>query len=792
VKPSVSEQISTSALIWISVALLGGIVLASILVLPILVWFLLAFIGLIAALILRRLRPQLTFGILLLPGFLFLGAARYQMAQPFFNSTFISYYNDLDRKVYITGSLTEPPDVRDTYLNLHLRVEAVDTGEGDLPVRGDLLVRLGNEYEVHYGDRVRVRGYLQTPPETEEFSYRDYLALQGIHSILRTDNITILPGTFSDPFHNLMYRLQSSLFKRIYWLFPEPEASLLAGVLLGADKNIPAEVQQAFKDTGTAHIIAISGFNIAILAAVFILIFSKIFGRYWGALFAILGIAAYTILVGASASVVRAAIMGSLSVIAGLFGRRNLALTALAASASVMALFNPMVLWDIGFQLSFAATIGLVLYAQPMQDAVSAFLSRYFPPENVDKFIGPFSSYVLLTFAAQLTTLPITLYHFGRFSLVSFIANPVILPAQPALMVLGGLAVTVSKIYLPLGELVAWVALPFATFTIRMVEFFDKFPGAVLTLGEFSLLAAIFFYLILFSITFAWPRVKGFAAPAVVFSAMAVLTILTWRSVLNMPDGRLHVLFLDVGSADGILITTPSGRFVLINGGPSPSILADQLGRRISPFNRGIDYLVVASTQENQVAALPRVMEQYHPKSVLWSGNPQASFSSQRFKEWVTTTAVPLELAEVDHSYDLGDGVTLRILASSSRGAVLSIEMGNFKTILPVGVTFDIFKELKNGQGLGPTTALLISESGYAPSNPPDWIANLKPQLAILSVAAGDPNGLPSKDVISTLEGSNLIRTDKYGWVDLASNGTQLWVTSERKPAPDKITTKTP
>jgi competence protein ComEC len=781
VKSSIPEQISTSPLVWISAALLAGIVLASILTLSTLIWFQFALLGLIAALALHRIQPRLTYAILLLPGFLFLGAARYQMVQPVVSPSVISFYNDQDRKIYVTGTIAEPPDIRDTYINLRMNVTAVDIGEGDIPVHGDLLISLTNEYKVAYGMHARVRGYVKTPSESEEFSYRDYLALQGIHSTLRTDNITILPGTDTSPFWALMYRVHDSLLKRIYKLFPEPEASLLAGILLGSDKSIPGDVTQAFKNTGTSHIIAISGFNIAIVAAIFVLIFGRLFGKKWGSLLAILGIISYTLLVGASASVVRAAIMGALSVIGGLFGRRNLALTALAAAALLMALLNPLVLWDIGFQLSFAATLGLVFYAQPMQDASRALLTRYFPKLNAEKIMGPFSDYFLLTFAAQLTTLPISIYHFGRISLVAFITNPVVLPAQPAVMVLGGLSVVLSKLYLPLGQGVAWLAWPFAAYTIRMVEFFAKFPGGVLSLGNFSLLATIAFYGILFGITLAWPFFKGFATPTVVMSTLAILTFLTWQSVLNMPDGRLHVIFLDVGSGDGVLITTPSGRNVLINGGESPSTLANQLGRRIPPFSKGIDYLVVASTQENQVAALPRVLEQYQPKAVLWSGNAQASFSSGRLKDWLTTVHIPVEFARTGAGFDLDDGVKLRVLAVSARGAVLSVEMGNFKTILPIGVNFDVFAELKNGKGLGPVTALLLSESGYAPANPPDWLANLDPQVTILSVAADDPDGLPSADVIGTFEKSNLLRTDKYGWIELTSDGQQLWITSERK-----------
>jgi competence protein ComEC len=348
-------------------------------------------------------------------------------------------------------------------------------------------------------------------------------------------------------------------------------------------------------------------------------------------------------------------------------------------------------------------------------------------------------------------------------------------------MILSGLGVALGRLYHPLGQVLAWLAWPFAAYTIRVVEFLGHIPGGAVTLGEFSLLAALFFYAVLLIITLSWSRFKEIAAPSAVAVILGVLAFLVWRTIFIMPDGRLHVTFLDVGSADGVLVTTPGGRHVLINGGASPSVLADQLGRRISPFDQSLETLVVASTQENQVAALPRTLRQYPPKSVLWAGRVAASFSAQQLKGWLSDTHIPLVLAEQDTDFDLGDGVTLHVLAVTSRGAVLGIQMGNFKALLPVGVNDDSFAALNNGNGLGPVNVLLLSESGYAPSNPPDWLANLKPQVTLLSVAADDPDGLPSPEVLAAFKDSNLLRTDRYGWIDLASNGEQVWITTQYK-----------
>ena len=207
----------------------------------------------------------------------FFGAWWYQFRQPNIDAFHVAFYNDRDYEMLVTGTLAEPPDYRDTYTNLQLKVEAVDSGSGDMPAQGLLLVRVPALVTYEYGQRVRVRGNLKTPPENEEFSYRDYLARQNIHSYMSIAEVTVLPGNDGNPFFAQVYKLKEKLLENTYRLYHDPEASLLAGILLGVDTGLTRELQDAFKNTGTAHIIAISGFNIAIIAGHFLCPFSKIF-----------------------------------------------------------------------------------------------------------------------------------------------------------------------------------------------------------------------------------------------------------------------------------------------------------------------------------------------------------------------------------------------------------------------------------------------------------------------------------------------------------------------------------
>ncbi len=795
-------------LLWVSVAFLAGIVLAAHFHVSILIWLALALVMVVLLIMRPRFWPSspygtqptangrpsslLVFSCLLV---LFLGASRYVLATTPPSTPQVDWFNDRQYELFVTGTLVDPPDVRDTYTNLRVRAQFMQTTKDEFKVGGLLLARVPVNQTYEYGQIVRLRGYLQTPNETEDFSYRDYLARQDIHSVMTDAEVTVLPGTTANPFFAAVYSLKARLLDNVYRLFLDPEASLLAGILLGVDSGLTQPLQQAFKDTGTAHIIAISGFNIAIIAGVFVMFFNRLLGPRLGAAAAVLGIAFYTFLVGAAPAVLRAAVMGMLSLLALQVGRRQWGLNTLALVAAGMAAWDPMFLWDVGFQLSFFATLGLILYGTPFQAAAGKFLGRYFPASNAASLAGFLGEFVLLTLAAQLTTLPIMAYHFKQVSLVSFVANPFILPAQPAVMILGGLAVFASLIVFPLGRLLALVAWPLTAYTIRVVEAFDSLPHGVIYLGGFSLAFVVLFYAVLLAATFEGAHIQAayialrqrfrFLTVGLVLSALFICTLLTWRLAGAGPDGKLHVTFLDAGSSDAVLIQTAAGRNILIDGGPSTTALSDALGRRLSPLAPSIDWLVIASTDEQQMAALPRILPRFPPKNVLLGANPGASFSSRTVMQWLDAESTPVMQAEGGQVLDLGQGAVLKVLDVSTRGATLLVQWNSFRVLLPIGESIDTLDKLGNGEAIGPVDVLSLSQSGFAPLSPPQWIANLDPRLVVISVAAGDLDGRPDKETLDAVADRAVLRTDLNGWIDISTDGHQMWIMAERQP-PEK------
>ncbi|MGD2252440.1 MAG: ComEC/Rec2 family competence protein [Anaerolineales bacterium] len=777
-------------LVWLGAAWLSGIAVGKLCALGAIWWLLVAAFALAAAILLRR-RPPLRLLCVSILLFL-LGAARLHASIPTFGPNHVATYNDTRRSLSITGIVIAPPDVRDRYVGLRVEVEALRFRGSRLErsANGLVLVYAPRFGDWQYGDRVRASGYLETPPVFDTFSYRDYLARKGIYSVMPSAVVARLDAKQANPILYRIYQFRLQAHETIYRIFPDPEASLLAGILLGVETGIPPELRQDFNDTGTSHIIAISGFNITIIAALLVSLFGRLLGARRGAVVSLIGIGLYTILVGADASVVRAAIMAGLVMLAHRIGRQTLSLPSLAAAAMLMTAINPQALWDASFTLSFAATLGLVVYGPPLEAWFVRFAGRWLKKEQAKKLGGPVSEFALFTMAAQLMTLPLTMYYFRRLSLISLLANPVILPAQPAVMVLGGLATLAGMAWIPLGKALAWIAWPFVAFTIRVVEFFATLPFDAIPLGQVALPFLAGFYLLLGAITL-WKRLAPERRPQLPklpvsagfgLTILAMLSGLAWRAFLEHPDGRLHITVLDVGAGDAVLIETPEGRFTLIDGGSSPIALSEGLGRRLPIFGRRLDWVVIGATGDEQVAGLAGVAERYPIGGVLLAGNPGRG-PYRRLIQELNAAQIPIIAAQQGHVLDLGEDLRLEVVAMGERGALLLLSYQRLSVMLAPGADPDLIQDLVGGNTVGPVTVLLLPDGGYAAVNPSSWLNQVQPRLALISLEAGSQRGLPSSQVLQDLHAISILRTDLHGWIELICDGEKLWIQVERQPA---------
>ncbi|MGA9531469.1 MAG: ComEC/Rec2 family competence protein [Anaerolineales bacterium] len=779
-------------LFWLGAGWLTGLAAGDISPFTSLQWALLALISLIA-LIWTRQQPlaRLLFGLALA---VTLAGSRIAAANTSPPPTDLLRYNDLGTPIHLRGRISAFPQPESDIVSLTIDVSAIRAREGPwTDLSGRVLARASPFTQWQLGDQVELVGELDTPPIFENFSYREYLARRHVYSVMQVrSGDRLAAGAKFNPLV-LLARYRSHALSIIHRLFPEPESSLLAGILLGLEGEIPDQIRADFNRTGTTHIIAISGFNISIVAGLFLALFGRWWGVRRGAWLAAAGIGVYTALVGADPAVVRAALMALLALMAQRLGRRADGYNALAAAAIIMTALDPYRAWDAGFQLSFAATLGLLIYGERLQSAFQGWIEGRFSvsTELSRRVSSPVSEYLLLTLAAQITTLPLMIYYFGRLSAVSPLANLLILPAQPAVMVTGGLATLLGSLWPPAGQLLAWFAWPFPAYTIQVVELLADLPAASLALPPLSLPGLLGLYAIIGIVNWLMIRRPTPARPAlstplyaVSAAALALLAALTWQAVLDLPDRRLHVTVLDIPQGEAILIETADGRNLLINGGASAIALGQALDRTMSLFSRSLDWLVITASDDGSIGAIANLTERYPIGGLLVTAEPGGA-AYQTLVESAQAAGKPVGFAEGGMRFEIGREQRLSLYDLGSPGFALLVESPKARVLLMPTALAGWIDQLPAALRAPLLTAVLLPASGDATLSPPDDVLALEPQLVLLAVGDGAASGLPSPALAEALSDHNLLRTDRNGWIEITLNGQILTAEVERAPSED-------
>jgi competence protein ComEC len=536
------------------------------------------------------------------------------------------------------------------------------------------------------------------------------------------------------------------------------------------------------------------------VSAALVKIFSRALQRYLALVVAIATIALYTVLVGAEPPVVRAAIMGGLSALALIVGRQSDALTSLLAAAWCMTAWDPFLLWDIAFQLSFAASLGLVAYANRLGVGLETLLRRFVSLESAQRTTRLLYDTLLLTVAAQITTLPLMVYHFGHFSPLSLIANLLILPVQPTIMYLGSSAALAGLACLPLGQVLGWAAWLFLAWTIRAVEAMASLIQTSDTTHSVHAAVPLAYYMLLGLFTWGPPAgaisieklrrlwMKSTLRKSV-FAALLIISVLVWAMVASLPDGKLHVTYLDVGQGDAILVQTPAGHRLLIDGGPSPATLLAALGRRLPFWDRRIDFVLLSHPHEDHLRGLLPVLERYQVRQALAGDVDHDSSVYLEWQQLLQEKGIPLLAVQQALRVDFGDGPSLEILPpevknpdsldDTSLVARLVWQQASF--LFTGDLEADGLLAVRDAGWPLSCTVLKVPHHGSADGVSESLLAAARPELAVISVGADNRFGHPAAQTLQCLEsgGVQVLRTDEMGTVEVTTDGERYWVRTE-------------
>lgn len=661
------------------------------------------------------------------------------------------------------------------------------------------------------GDHIEVDGRVRARPDSP---YGGYLARLGAWGTLDARSMRLL-GRPSDP-RAVLERARRAAGDLLTRVLPEPEAGLAAGILIGLRDRVDRSVSSEFTTAGVSHVVAISGWNIAIVAAAIATMAGRL-GRRRRSVVTVLAIVAYIAFAGASPSVLRAGAMAGVVLLARESGRAGRAAAALGWAATALLLVDPGLILDAGFQLSTLATAGLIAWALPLTDRLDRWTGGHLP-RWLSESLG-------VSFAAQVATLPVVLASFGRLALIAPLVNlfvvPLVAPAMAAgvvallaaaLVALGAPAwvgaVAAAPAWVALRAMVGIVdvaaALPFASLSV------DPLAGTVLGFTSVATGGGIL----------TWRRrARRQSAPPIrrpgdatkrglpagrpvglrlASGALIVVVAVTGGVVASRGGGVARVTVLDIGQGDAILIEGSRGGRLLVDGGPDPERLLIELDRRIPPWDRRIDAIVLSHPHEDHVAGLALLLDRYRVTAVFEAGTRGLGPGYAAWTDWLTQEeSTRLVLAAGDRL--AVDEIALEVVwpiqgQVSATPPDDSADVNNLSLVLlgTVGatrflLTGDIEEDVDPtliARGLPPLDVLKIAHHGSQTATTRSFLEAVRPRVAIASVGAGNRYGHPTRAVLDRLAWADVLvyRTDRDGSVAVEFDGPAIRIrTSPRR-----------
>jgi len=647
--------------------------------------------------------------------------------------------------VAISGSVDDDPLEHRASRRVVVRLDHVVTGVDQTPSDLRIVATVYGITPLQYGDHVLLSGQLQEPPRFDQFDYKAYLAAQGIAGVMPSARLVRATAGSGDPLHALLFAVRHAMVKTVDGALPEPQAALLLGVVFGYRAALPPLLQQQMIASGLVHVVVASGLNVALVAR----LVQQGLHRIWpagSAIVALISIGAYALLSGASPAALRATVMGGLVIVAGMLRRDSRVFVSMAIAAALMLGIKPGLILDVGFQLSFAATLGIITWADPIAGRL-AFL-----PEAPREALAA-------TLAAQAVSWPLLLAQVHQVSLIAPLANLLVVPLVPFMMVAGGLGAAAGAILPPAGWLPLQAAGAVGRWMEAVIQVTGGLPFAALTTPYFParwLAAAA----ILNGGALAGVKLRRFFWRKKVWAVLGAAGLLAVSLLLIRPDGRVHVYALDVGTGSAVLVRTGNGHQILIDGGPDADRFAQAVGRALPPTARTIDLWLVSGGRRENIGAAMTILTRFQVRTIQVADPDPWSASLRILVQEAQSMGIPVEPANGSIALDgvalspAGDGRNWLIHADHAVVAVVPPQTS--WSLLPADLDGAIFTAGGPLEWQGPGQG-----------------------FSVIQAAANSRDGRPVRRFMQALTGAPLYRTDRLGSIEVVARNGRFRLTNE-------------
>ncbi|MBI2429655.1 MAG: DNA internalization-related competence protein ComEC/Rec2 [Ignavibacteriales bacterium] len=732
----------------------------------------------------------------------FASAASYSINVRLQENNHITHFVNTTDSLAIVGRVIDEPKAKEGRTTLLISILSLENEFDSIATEGRVYLTIFADKrskeqvkEIPYGSILTFNGILQEPAAERnpgEFSYKEYLSLNNVHALTTVfgySRVTI--SEFREPnwfFEQIIFPSKEFIVRTITTVMKGDEANFLIGLLLGDRTDISEEIKKAFTNTGTIHVLAVSGSHVILVVTIIYIVLGLLrFPNRPKILLTLLALVYYTFLTGASPSIVRASIMSGIVLVGKFFEQKTDSYNVLGLSAVLMFLYDPKQLFDVGFQLSFSAVFSMVYFYPKLNSIVKNI------PEPLEEFkiITPVWQLFALSLAAQIGTIPFTAYYFGKVSLISLFANLLVVP-------LVGVIVTIGLTGALLGVVSMWIASVFSEannllswFTLTFVKLAEQVPYAVVNTATFGWKETIVYSLI---ITWMFNQRNRVLQKRILFSALVFATGLLYSSVIFDNEKKLRVTFLDVGQGDAAVIELPSGETILVDAGPisasfnaGEKIVAPYLRRRGIPK---IDALITSHPHADHLGGVPYLMKHFDVNQTI---DADQRLNSKLFYEYdalekkvnqVTARAGMANRFDNVRIYFLHP--TGRFIDADSTDGYSDVNESSVVFKMHYGVTSFLFMgdaEIESEEQIVhvyhdflDSDVLKAGHHGSSTSSTEQLVTYSNPEHVVVSVARFNKFKHPSKAVLQRFDesGAKIYRTDREGAVIFESDGTTI------------------
>ncbi|MBE0069546.1 DNA internalization-related competence protein ComEC/Rec2 [Thermoanaerobacterium thermosaccharolyticum] len=627
------------------------------------------------------------------------------------------------------------------------------------------------------GDLVELRGIIQLPQGKRNpggFDYKLFLKKNGITALMSVNgySVKIIKKNADSIIERVFRNTKERIVENYGVSMPKNDADFVSSVILG-EYNVEDDILNSFRITGISHIIAVSGFNFGLLTVFMMFVLNIFHIRRYSAPIIIPLLIFYTLITGLPPSAVRSVIMASMALIASSIGRNNNPINAVSFAAVIILSFNPLMLFDIGFQLSFVATLSILLLYNPVKDMLKI------KNEKLKEVVS-------VTVAAQLGTIPITIYSFHNLSIISLLPNIIIVPIVSITVILGFLSALIGLIFSPLAIILNMINTPIVELILFLTKIFAEIPHASINVSVPPFYMIIFYYTALLIMISSLSKINKLKVISLIlFISMTVLFVST------LIPRNLEITFLDVGQGDSTFLRTPDGENILIDGGGRPEYNRSSfdVGQDILlPYllyenAASLDAIFISHTDSDHIGGILSILDDVDVKRIFIGRQVQEDENYKRLMDIANKKKIPVFQLSKGDTITI-DGIRYYVLSPSS-SIINENPINNnalvFKMVyqnVSILFTGDIEKEAENAliDDNISSDILKVAHHGSNTSSQKNFIDKVNPKISVIMVGKNN-YGQPDSEVVKYLESkSQLFRTDKDGAVIVDTNGTYIHI----------------